>query len=255
MPDLIFYSLGLIVCLVAEFVDVMVAVSSVFTLPSLIILGVPIYTAIANNRFYTIFFSLAASLNYLKKKVRLNFRLMALFIVFRISGAYSGSVLLLHFSPDSIKPAIGSLLLLAMATILYLETRRASCKPGKRDESPSEIKLAIICFFVFVLGVYEGFVGGGVGTTSRLIFILLLCYTPLEAALAELVLTVFGSSVASIIPLTSGSIDFVLFIPMVLGGTIGALAGSSLALKADERSLRHLLFAVVGILIIKMLFF
>jgi len=105
------------------------------------------------------------------------------------------------------------------------------------------------------LGYYEGFVGGGGGTISRILLMLFLGFPLLEAGVAELVITIATSLTASAVFLQAGAVDFALLLPMAAGGILGAWIGSHLAVKNGEAWLRPLLLAVVGLLLVKLVFF
>lgn len=230
----------------------MVGGGGLISIPALGALGFALQPVIATNRVYVVFFTLVGLANYWRKKIRIDVRPIVVILVARSAGAYLGANAVLSVPAGQLKLLVAGFMVAAIAAILVLDRQ----KHRKTDFLPKgPVRLALAAVLFAVLGYYEGFVGGGGGTISRILLMLFLGFPLLEAGVAELVITIATSLTASAVFLSHGAVDFVLLLPMVAGGMLGAWIGSHLAVKKGETWLRPLLFAVVGLLLVKLVFF
>lgn len=240
------------VSLLAALVDVMVGGGGLISIPALGVLGFPLRSAIATNRLHIVFFTLVGLANYWRKKVRIDVQPILVLLVARSAGAYLGANAVLGVSSGQLKLLVAGFMVCAIAAIILLEHSRKHAS-DLLPKGPARLALAAGLFAV--LGYYEGFVGGGGGTISRVMLMLFLGLPLLEASMAELVIAIATSVTASAVFLSNGAVDFVLLVPMVLGGVLGAWAGSHLAIKKGQSWLKPLLYGVVGLLLVKLVFF
>ena len=236
------------VALIAAFIDVMVGGSSLIIVPALASLGVPIFTAIGTNRIYVTVFVLTGLLNYLRKEVQLNLKFLVFFAAAQITGAAAGSFYVLNMSPEGAKKVVSTLMVLMLGAIFLLKHSKG-IKAGRTNQ----FSLALAA--TFAMGVYEGMVGGGSGIFTRAILTVLLGWTILEAAAATLAMSFPASSVSSAIFIAKGTIDYILLLPMLAGGIIGAYAGTHLAVRKGTKWMEHLFYVAVAALLIKLIFF
>jgi len=240
------------VALIAALVDVMVGGGGLISIPALGALGFGLKSVIATNRLYVVFFTLVGLANYWRKKIRIDVRPILVILVARSAGAYVGANAVLSVPAGQLKLLVAGFMVAAIAAILVLD-RQKGRKLDFLPQGPFRLALAAVLFAV--LGYYEGFVGGGGGTISRILLMLFLGFPLLEAGVAELVITIATSLTASAVFLQAGAVDFALLLPMAAGGILGAWIGSHLAVKNGEAWLRPLLLAVVGLLLVKLVFF
>jgi len=241
-----------LISFIAASVDVMVGGGGLITIPALGSLGFALRSVIATNRLFVVFFTLAALANYWHQKIRVDVKPLVVLLVARSAGAYVGANAVLTVATTELKFLVAGFMVAAIAAILVLDRQ----KGRTLDFLPKgPVRLALVAALFAVLGYYEGFVGGGGGTISRVLLMLFLGLPLLEAGVAELVMTVATSLTASTVFVSQGAVDYVLLVPMLAGGVIGALAGSHLAVKKGEAWLRPLLFVVVGALLVKLVFF
>ena len=250
--DPLLFALVFLVSLLAALIDVMVGGGSLITVPALGGLGFSLKQVIATNRLYIVFFTIIGLANYWHKKIHVDLRPILVLIVTRSIGAYLGANAILEVDASSIKLIVAGFLFAAIIAIIFLETQ----KTKKLEFFPNaQIKIAVVAILFFILGYYEGFVGGGGSTIARLLMLLFLGMPLLEAGIAELIMTLVTSTISSGVFLYNGQVDFVLLIPMVLGGIIGGFIGSHIAIKKGTAWLRPLLFVIVGLLLVKLVFF
>ena len=161
----------------AAFVDVIAGGSSLITIPALAAIGIPIITAIGTNRVYVSAFLLVGALNYIRKKVRLDLKLVAGLAAVKMAGAYVGSNFILSVPVAQVKLIAAGLIICALAAIVVLKMKRV-----ERPE-PNWRSYVLIAVAVLIIGFYEGAVGGGGGTIMRLLFVLVLGIAMVEGAI------------------------------------------------------------------------
>lgn len=244
-----FYALVFCISFAGAFVSIVGGGASLLVVPALVVLGLPIHSVVATNRVYVTVFLLAGLLNYLRKKVRLDFRVLSVFLVLRMVGGFIGSTLVVALDESVLTPLAGAVILAAAVAVALVEF----LPPYKKLGRPSRRRLFAVALGMLVLGVYAGFVGGGVAVFARVLLVLVFGFTFLEAAAAEAVLGLGEGLAASAVFLAFGSVDFVLLAPMVVGGVLGALAGSSMAVRKGDRFIRRVMLVVVAVLVAQML--
>ena len=250
--DPVLFAFVFFIALLAALIDVMVGGGGLITVPGLGALGLPLRSVIATNRLYVVPFTLVGLANYWRKNVRIDVRPIVPLLIARSAGAYLGATAILAVPVSELKLLVAGFMVAAIGAIVILD--RFKGRPVEfLPNGPGRIVLACVLFLA--LGYYEGFVGGGGGTISRILLMLFLGLPLLEAGVAELVMTVATSATASAVFLQSGQVDFVLLVPMVAGGVAGAWIGSHLAVKNGEAWLRPVLVVVVGLLLVKLVFF
>lgn len=251
MADFLFLALAFVIAFAGAFVSIVGGGASLLVVPALVVLGVPIHAVVATNRVYVTFFLLAGLLNYLRKKVRLDFRVLAAFLALRMVGGFVGSTLALSFDEALLKPLAGAVILAGVAAVALVEF----LPPYKRLGRPSARRFAAVGLGMLVLGIYAGFVGGGVAVFARVLLVLIFGFTFLEAAAAEAVLGLGEGLAASAVFLAAGAVDFALLLPMAVGGVLGAWAGSSMAVRKGDRWIRHVMLVVAVVLVAFILLF
>ncbi len=250
--DLFSFILVFAISFIAALIDVMVGGGGLITVPALGILGFSLHAVIATNRLFIVFFTLVGALNYWHRKIPLDIKLVLVLLAARSLGAYFGANSVIAVPASSLKLLVAGFVVAALASIVFLERFKGR---GFGFVPKGWPRLAIVAALFCVLGYYEGFVGGGGGTISRLLLMLILGVPMLEVGLADLAMSAASSAVASAVFVSAGQIDYVLLVPMALGGIIGAFIGSHIAVRKGDKWLRPLLYPVVVVLLIKLAFF
>ncbi len=248
--ELLLAMMVIVIAFAAAFVDVMVGGGGLIMVPALAALGMPILTVIGTNRLYVVAFSLTGMLNYLRKKVRLNLKLVAGFAILRVAGSAAGSVFVLSIPSDAVRGMVVFLMIGAIATIFFLRSKKKLA-----HSKPEKITYVIAGLAILVVGLYEGVVGGGGGTITRVVLTLLLGFAMLDAALADLAMSILSSLASSIIFILNGVVDYQLLLPMLAGGIMGAFSGSHVAVEKGNAWVQNLLYVAVVALLVKLLLF
>jgi uncharacterized membrane protein YfcA len=240
--DFLITSAVFLVSLIASIIGVIVSGSSLIVVPALAALGIPLSSVIATNRLFVTAFVLVGALSFARKKVKIDAKLVAGLALVKIAGAASGSFFIISISPSQLKPLACLLVIAGLAAIFFFRNRKkAGIAVGRKH-----IALAVVA--VFIIGIYDGMVGGGSGLVSRALLMPIFGWTIIEATAADLAMSFFSSLASSLVFISSGAVDYALLLPMLAGGAIGAYAGTHFAVKADEKWMERLFYAAAVLL-------
>ena len=176
---------------------------------------------------------------------QVNLRVLSFLLVGGVPGVIGGSVLLDHMKHGShasvLYVALGVLIVSTALVRLYRVFR-----PEVRDVVSDRSR--ILPWLALPIGAEVGFSSAGAGALGSL---LLLSFTPLAAA--EVVGTdlCFGlgvSGIGSVIHLGAGNYEPTLLLHLCIGGAFGALTGSAIAGRINQRPLRVALLLVLVVL-------
>ncbi len=179
----------------------------------------------------------------LRKQV--NLRILGLLLAGGVPGVIGGSFLL-----DSMKHSAHAGVLYGALGVLIVSTALLRLyrvlRPSTR--SPLIDRSRLLPWFALPIGAEVGFSSAGAGALGSL---LLLGFTPLAAA--EVVGTdlCFGlglSAVGSFIHFGAGNYDPTLLLHLCIGGAFGAITGSAIAGRINQRPLRVALLLVLVVL-------
>jgi hypothetical protein len=152
-----------------------------------------------------------------------------------LPGVLIGSVLLAKLNTPGrqgiLYATLGSTIVLMAALNLYRLWLRPAQQPG-RDRTPW------LPFITLPIGAEVGFSSAGAGALGSLV---LLAVTPLTAAQVVGTDLFFGlcvSLVGSGFQLSAGNYDLSILTRLVIGGLLGAIAGTYLATVAPQRAFR-----------------
>lgn len=232
---------------VAGFVDSIAGGGGFILLPSLILGGIPPHMAIGTNKLPAVFGTAAASLNFvLNKKVIWSIAVTG--IIFSLLGSYVGSKINISLSHDVINKVI--LIILPIAVVL-------SFLPKKQLKTAETLtnydKFLLIPFITFILGIYDGFFGPGMGTFLILAFYSLLGLNMVNASAVAKLVNLSSGVGALYVYLKQDSVIFEIGIPLIFANILGNYIGSRLVIKNGQKIVRYMLFIVIIIMFISLL--
>ena len=158
-----------ILCSVAfavSMVGVVTGGHSMITVPLLMFFGLPPASAVATNRFATLFLNISGSGVYLKNK-KINIGFVWPFIVAALTGAFIGSNILMIAGGGYVRTVIGIFMLILV--VVGLVQRNRGVEDIVEFDFSSKRKI-IATLIAFLVGIYWGFFGGG-GMTLFTLFL------------------------------------------------------------------------------------
>lgn len=227
-------------------INTMVGGGTFIMLPVLtVFLGVSAQVGNATNRLAVCFQGVAAATT-LRRRGVLPFRAALLPVSIALVGGVVGALLNGVLSEAAFEKWVGWLLILGLPLLFLKRPDPEKLRSVARPKLPAILGL-------FVLGIYGGFMGAGVGVLILLVLPPLL-ETDLVRTVAIKVLIVLTFSLSSgVIYIYQGLVDWKTFVPLVIGYMVGGVIGARLTIKAGERWMRIVVAVVAAGLAVTML--
>ena len=242
----------LIVCplvFLAGFVDAIAGGGGLISLPGYLLAGLPPINAVATNKLSSSIGTAAAAFR-LWRGGYMNFMLAIPAAILAISGSIIGSQLALN-TPEN----VFTLMLIVVLPAVALFTLRKKTFRDETDESLSlKKRCAIIAFFAFFIGGYDGFYGPGAGT------FMLICFTAfaklsVREASGQVKAANLASNVAALVMfLSSGVVWIELGLIAAIFNTLGSYMGAGRIMKDGTKIVRPIIIGVLALLLVKIIF-
>lgn len=234
------------VAVVAGFIDTIAGGGGLLTIPALLSIGMPPITALATNKFQSVFGTFSASLHFVRKRF-VDLSELKWMILFAFIGSVVGSFTLFQIDSSSLQKIIPILLILIGFYFLF----------SKNAGQVEKHKIVPILFFtaivVFVIGFYDGFFGPGTGSFFTVAFIFLLGFNISQATAQTKVLNFTTNFGSLLFFLYFGNIYFMVGVVMGVGQIIGATVGARLVIKNGSKIIRPLIVVISFAMSIKLL--
>ena len=228
---------------------------SFFTFPALIFTGVGSITANATSTI-ALWPGSAASVGAYRRELAEQQRgLFFVLIVTSLIGGVLGALLLLYTPPATFVSLIPYLLL--GATILFAVspyvTARLHMRTIEKTTRVSLTALIIIAVAQFIIAIYGGYFGGGIGILmlASLAFMGMDDIHKMNAIKTVLTVAINGAGVITFI--IARAVLWPQALVMIVGAIIGGYAGAYYARKIDQKWVR--LFVVITGLVLSIYFF
>ena len=218
---------------VAGFVDAIAGGGGLIVLPTLLLLDLPPHYALSTNKFSATL-GTASALQTFALSGFVLWKMALKGVFFSLGGAFIGSMLTLAIAPDRLSTILT--LLLPIAFIISLTP-----KPFRKISTPCSVpnwKLFLICF---VIGLYDGFFGPATGTFLIFAFHYFLAVELLQASATAKVLNLASNLASTLTFIGTGTMIWMLALPMAAGSILGNILGSKFAIKKGSESVRHFL--------------
>ena len=229
----------------AGVVDAIAGGGGLVTLPALLATGLPPHVAIATNKGQAVFGVLASYLRFRRAGMIDAERARVAFPA-GFAGSLAGAALLLHVSPQALKPLVLALLL---AVAAFLAFRRPGPPRRRARPLPPGPTAAAVAL---VIGCYDGFFGPGTGTFLIVAFVALLGDGLAQASASAKVVNLASNLAAFALFAWRGTVLWHLALPMAAGQMSGSWVGAHLAVKRGDAFVRKVVLAVVAALVAKL---
>jgi len=246
----VYLSISALILLVLLFfltsiVGVVTGSNSLITVPVMFQFGIPAKVAVATNMFGLTFMAIGATIPFVRRKT-IYYKKVAPLILLTLVGSAIGAGLV-GFVSDETMPIIVSVSMIVV-TVFTLLKRDAGVT---KVENISRGFLITTYVLTFLLGIYGGLYSGGYVTvlTSTLVAFFGLTFT--EAVASTKLINVFSSSIASIIFMWQGLVDYKLGAILAVTMFIAAYVGAYTVTKLNDLWLKRIFIATVLILAVK----
>lgn len=253
--------------LVTSVVGVVTGSNSLITVPVMFQFGIPEREAVATNMFGLVFMSIGASIPFVRRGA-IDLKATSPLVVVTLIASAIGAALVGLITDQSIK-LIVSVAMIAVVLFTLLrrngeaapaasdrETADASAIPTQRAVSTRRAgSLLIIGYLLtFLLGIYGGLYSGGYVTVLTAVFVAFFAMGFGEAVATTKLVNVFSSTVATLVFMWQGLVNYRLGAVLAVTMFIGAYVGAHYAAKMNDVWLKRIFLGTVLILALKTLF-
>jgi uncharacterized membrane protein YfcA len=210
--------------------------------------GIEPKVAVATNMFGLTFMSIGATIPFLRQGA-IDRRKVSPLVLLTLVGSAIGAMLV-GFISDKTMPIIVSVAMI-IVTIFTLIKRNAGVT---KVEIVSRNSLITTYALTFFLGIYGGLYSGGYVTMLTASLVAFFGMTFSESVASTKLINVFSSSIATLIFMWQGLVDYKL--GLILGVTmfIGAYAGAYTVTKLNDFWLKRIFVGTVIILALKTIY-
>ena len=238
----------IVIFFATSFVGVVTGSNSLIAVPAMFQFGVPAKTAVATNMFALVFMSVGGTIPFLRSRTIDVRRILPLMLITLVSSA-AGAALVGMITDTSVK-LIVSIAMIAVAIFILIKPS-AGVEPA---ETVSRRSLAATFILTFLLGVYGGLFSGGYVTVLTTVLVAFFGMTFREAVASTKLINVVSSTIATLVFMWQGLVDYRLGAILGLTMFAAAYAGAHYAVKLNDVWLKRIFLATVFLLAIKTLF-
>jgi uncharacterized membrane protein YfcA len=234
-------------------IGVVTGSNSLITVPVMFQFGVEPKVAVATNMFGLTFMAIGATIPFLKQGVIDRERISPL-ILLTVVGSAIGAVLV-GFVSDKTMPIIVSVSMIAVTIFTFLK-RDVGVGKSESPAAVSSFSSAKLIAYVltFLLAIYGGLYSGGYVTMLTAVFVAFFGMTFTEAVGSTKLVNVFSSSIATIIFMWQGLVDYRLGLILAVVMFTGAYIGAKTVTRLNDLWLKRIFLLTVLILAVKTIF-
>ena len=223
--------------------------SSIVTIPTLILLGLPPHTAIGTDRFGIIGVGLAGWYKFQSKGL-INYRVGLIVAIPVLFGTALGANLVLHISESVLKYVIVVTNILLVAFLLL----NPDLGVKKRETTIQQKEYLIGASLSLFVGVYGGFYGAMAGTFSIYILIAWFRQTFIQSAATQKIGSIFMTVTASIVFALNNAVNYYLGLAMLTGCLVGSYLGAHYAERIGNVWVKRMFIAFIIVALAKIVF-
>jgi len=221
--------------------------SSIVTIPTLILLGLPPHVAIGTDRFGISGVGVAGWDEF-QRKGMINYKVGLVVAIPILFGSFIGSNLVLKISEALLKNIIVITNIIIMGFILI------NPKIGieKRATEIKRHEYAVGILLSFVVGIYGGFYGAMAGTLSMYVLVVWFQQTFIQSAATQKIGSLFMTVTAATVFTIHGAVDFFLGTAMLIGCLIGSYLAAHYAERIGNVWIKRLFVIFMVFVIVKL---
>lgn len=243
----IFLILG--VGVVAGFINTLAGGGSLLTMPALIFLGLPSAMANGTNRIALLVQNIVAVGNF-KRKGFFDWKLGIMLAIPAVVGSLIGAKLAINL-PDELFNRILAVVMIVVLILILWQPQQRCFKNISKELTPNRKILAIISFFL--VGIYGGFIQGGVGFIIILFLSLLTGMSLVRINSIKVMVIVIYTISSLLVFILNGKVNWILGLVLAIGNGIGAWLGSSFAVAKGDKWIKVILAIVMIIMSARLL--
>ena len=217
---------------------------SFLALPALFFAGVTPIVANATSTAVLWPGSLSSLIAYRRELAATPGKWLLLLSAVSLAGGFAGAVLLVRTSDTSFMRLLPWLMLVAAVTFTF-GGRLRRARPALAAASPAPPdRMMLVCVLQFVLSIYGGYFGGGMGFMMLAAFSLAGMVHIHEMNALKTLLGVAINGLALLTFVVSGTVAWRFAAVMIAGSIVGGYSGAALARTIDPRWIRVLVIVI-----------
>ncbi len=215
---------------------------TLLTFPALLaVLGNPAEAAVAANATSTVALfpgSLAAMAGYRRELAETRAWAIVL-LVPSLLGGLAGALLVTELPAESFKALIPWLILTA-AVLFWLQPRMMRwLRLGGQGEAPQSRHFALVAVFQFLVAVYGGYFGAGIGILMLTALAIMGLHDIHQMNALKTLLASVINGIAVVVFVAKDKVDWPLALWMALSAIVGGYAGAHIARRLDRNLVRR----------------
>lgn len=243
---------GILCCLAFFFAGVVDSISGgggLITIPVMLATGIPVHYITGTNQCSAWLGTGVAAYEYIKSG-KVHFRSALITVPFAVIGAFLGARLNLMLPERSLK--LFMLVSIPVLAVILLSNKQLG-EADRADQQPASRVRVFSALIGLVLGAYQGFYGPGSGLFFMLAYAAFLKLSLVRATGNTRFVIAIASITSVLTYALSGTVIWNLAIAATAFNIVGSYLGASLAIKNGSRIIRPIMFAVVLLLIVKLI--
>ena len=236
------------VAIAASSFGTLIGGSSIVTIPTLILLGLPPHTAIGTDRFGIIGVGLAGWYEFHKKGL-IDYRVGWMVAAPVLLGSMIGANLVLQISESVLTQVIVVTNIILVVFLLL----NPDIGVEKRQTAIEQREYVVGAALSFVVGIYGGFYGAMAGTFSVYILIVWFRLTFIQGAATQKIGSICMTVTAATIFALNDAVDYPLGLAMLTGCLVGSYLGAHYAERIGNVWVKRLFIAFIAIALAKMI--
>ena len=238
----------IILFFVTSAVGVVTGSNSLITVPVMFQFGIDPKVAVATNMFGLTFMSIGATIPFVKQKA-IDYKRISPLVLLTIVGSALGALLVGLISTKTI-PIIVSVSMIVVTIFTFIKRDAGIAKV--ENVSPNSHTITYV--LTFLLGIFGGLYSGGYVTMLTACFVAFFGMTFSEAVANTKFINIFSSSIATLIFMWQGLVDYKLGAILAVTMFIAAYLGAKTVTKLNDLWLKRIFLATVLLLALKTIF-
>lgn len=234
----------------AGVIDAIAGGGGLIALPAYLIAGVPTHLALGTNKMSSAIGTLISTIRYLRKS-HIDLKVIAVSVIAALIGSASGSSLALLVDETILR----YLLIIVLPVVAFFVLKNKSLGTKEQEELPWRKKYVLAIAIAFLIGTYDGFYGPGTGTFLLLLYVGIMKMDINTASATTKIVNLSSNTAAFIVFLFHGKVLILLGLIAAVFSVAGHYVGAGLVLKKGFRAVRPVMVCVLGMLLVKLIFF
>ncbi len=233
----------------AAFLNTVGGGGSLFSVPILTFLGLPITIANATSRIAILSQNVFAVGGFNSKGIKLPLPYAIYLGLASLGGGVAGSLLASHMSDEMFKKIFVVVMIFSVGLVLYDPFKTN----GEEKLSVRHQWIGVVCFLV--IGVYGGFIQAGIGFLVIAVLSLVNNLSLVKSNYIKVFAAIVYTGVSVIVFAWQGKIDWFIGLVLAIGHALGGWYASRWSVKAGDVWIKRIMIISVVGMAIKLWFF